>query len=225
MIVDCEPVCFEYDGRIWMIEFWKGQYDLTTGCEVGVYIAEEPYLKIPGIFSGYFYNCARDGDLLRMSLILKKNGKKLFHRSGKHWWLTGFRLGEFSETWELTMDIGITLKNSAMCDAFVKALKEAGYQDGEIKRNRSTVKLRYDKPRARQPFSRTDDSDWLIQRKNELLCEIFRKATESFHKMPDKIQAIQDQFPELYGYIENIGKNAHLYSQYEVLKKYMGQRP
>jgi len=35
MIVDCEPIHFEYKGKRWLIQFWKGQYDLPTGAEVG----------------------------------------------------------------------------------------------------------------------------------------------------------------------------------------------
>ena len=35
--LDCEPIFFDYDGKHWMIELWKGQYGLETGCEVGVY--------------------------------------------------------------------------------------------------------------------------------------------------------------------------------------------
>ena len=36
-IIDCEPIFFDYDNKHWMIELWKGQYGLETGCEVGVY--------------------------------------------------------------------------------------------------------------------------------------------------------------------------------------------
>ena len=36
-VLDCEPIFFDYDGRHWMIELWKGQYGLETGCEIGVY--------------------------------------------------------------------------------------------------------------------------------------------------------------------------------------------
>ena len=37
MIIDCEPVYFEYKDKRWLIEFWKGQYGIATGAEVGVY--------------------------------------------------------------------------------------------------------------------------------------------------------------------------------------------
>jgi hypothetical protein len=36
-VIDCEPIFFDYDGKTWMIELWKGQYGLETGCEIGVY--------------------------------------------------------------------------------------------------------------------------------------------------------------------------------------------
>lgn len=31
MIIDSEPIYFEYDNIRWLIEFWKGQYGMTTG--------------------------------------------------------------------------------------------------------------------------------------------------------------------------------------------------
>ena len=40
MVIDCEPIYFVYSGKRWLIEMWKGQYDLTTGGEVGVYTTE-----------------------------------------------------------------------------------------------------------------------------------------------------------------------------------------
>ena len=37
MVMHCEPVCFTYNGKRWMIELWKGQYGITTGAEIGIY--------------------------------------------------------------------------------------------------------------------------------------------------------------------------------------------
>ena len=31
MIIDCEPIYFNYDNKRWLIEFWKGQYGMITG--------------------------------------------------------------------------------------------------------------------------------------------------------------------------------------------------
>jgi len=117
MIIDCEPIYFEYGGKRWLIEFWKGQYGMTTGGEIGVYTTEGPDLDIPGLFNGTFYNCASNADRLYMSFTLVKDEEVLFKRKGKHWWLTGFKLGEFSEPSELTMYLTIALKDRFMRDA------------------------------------------------------------------------------------------------------------
>ena len=47
MIIDCEPIYFNYNGKKWMIEFWKGQYGMTTGGEVGIYYTSGPILTFP----------------------------------------------------------------------------------------------------------------------------------------------------------------------------------
>lgn len=33
----CDPICFYYDGKEYMLELWKGQYGLMSGAEVGLY--------------------------------------------------------------------------------------------------------------------------------------------------------------------------------------------
>lgn len=105
-----------------------------------------------------------------MSYTLKKNGNPLFTREGKHWWLTGFKLGEFSNPSELTMDITITLHNVIMRDAFVTGLWNAGYPLDEFTRNGTTVSFTFAKPYTPPPLTRIPKTDQLIQRKNELLC-------------------------------------------------------
>ena len=221
MIIDCEPIYFEYDGKRWLIEFWKGQYDLTTGCEIGVYTTTEPDINIQGVFKGAFYNCASDADQLQMSLILKKNGKTLFTRKDKHWWLTGFKLGEFSEPSELAVDLIITLKDEIMRNAFLRGVEQAGYLKNEISTNGNTIGLKFNKPRSEQPSSRTPETDWIIQRKNKLMCDNFQEITKEYDNLPDKIKAIQEQSPEIYEKTINIGKPEYLFKIHEKIKNYL----
>jgi len=221
MIVDCEPIYFEYEEKKWLIEFWKGQYDLTTGCEIGVYTSAGPDLNIKGLFNGTFYNCASDEELLQMSLILKKNGKILFTRKGKHWWLTGFKLGEFSEPSQLTIELIITLKDDKMRNAFLKGVKKAGYLKDEVIVKGNIVGLKFNKPRTPQPISRTTKTDWIIQRKNKLLCDNYQDITKSYDNFPDKIKAIQEKAPDIYNKIIKIGNNEHLYRIHEKIKDYL----
>ena len=37
MVFDSLPVYFNYRGRTWLIEFWKGQYGINAGGEIGIY--------------------------------------------------------------------------------------------------------------------------------------------------------------------------------------------
>lgn len=82
MIIDSEPIYFQYDGRRWLIEFWKGQYGMTTGGEVGVYVTDKEDVDIPGIFSGAFYECVSDDDRLQMAYTLKKRIRRSLKEKG-----------------------------------------------------------------------------------------------------------------------------------------------
>lgn len=220
MIIDCEPVYFEYKGKKWLIELWKGQFDMVTGGEIGVYTREAD-LNIPGIFTGTFYNCASDEDCLWMSFDLMKNNQHLFTRKARHWWLTGFKLGEFSEPWELTMHANITLHDTQMRDAFIGGLLEAGYSENELTINKRTISLVYDIPRTPQPITRTKVTDWLIQRKNEFLCKKFMELTGGFDNILDKLNILKEKDPALYERAINLGKNRQIFDMHDNIRGYL----
>ena len=220
MIIDCEPIYFEYDGKKWMIELWKGQYGITTGCEVGVYNTEGPDLNIPGVFNGTFYHCVSDKDRLPISYSIKKNGQLLFTRSDVHWWLTGFILGEFSEPYDLSMDITIKLKDTTMRQAFTQGLLNAGYHQDEIAQQGNSVYLHFDHPLTPQPYTRTPVTDAVIQKKNKRLCEMYQELTRTQFSSFIDFEQIKEQAPELYDAIQNIGKHKSLFAQYEKIKSF-----
>jgi len=219
MIIDCEPVYFEYDGMKWLIEFWKGQYDLTTGCEVGVYNTKGLDLNIPGIFNGTFYECANEKDFLSMYCILKKNGRTLFSRKGRHWWLTGFRLGEYSEPSELVMYISITLKDREMRNAFLKGLKKTGYSSRDTAVSGNSVSLVFGKPHSPQPYTRSPKTDEIIQKKNKLLCDQYRIATKGYKTLQEKFLAVKEKAPGLFDHITGLGRPKKGYDLYQFIKK------
>jgi len=213
MIIDCEPIHFEYLDKKWMIGFWKGQYDLVTGAEIGVYTGARD-LTILGLFSGAYYSCASNSDLLRMSYTLKKNGKTLFTREGDHWWLTGFKLGEFSDPSELTMDITITLHNVIMRDAFVHGLWNAGYSLDEFTRDGDTISFTFGIPHTPPPTTRTKAIDWIMQKKNEQLCIKYQDITGTSNNIQDKVKAVEELAPDIYAKIIKIGKSKQLYEMF-----------
>ncbi|HEY5523892.1 MAG TPA: DUF4474 domain-containing protein, partial [Clostridium sp.] len=112
----------------------------------------------------------------------------------------------------------ITLKDLIMRDAFVEALENVGYLSNEIFINGNTVSLNFDEPRTQQPSTRIEKLDWITQRKNRLLCDKYQEITKSCDNFPDKINAIQNQAPDIYDKIINIGKSKEIFSQYEKIK-------
>lgn len=220
MIVDCEPIYFEYNNKRWLIELWKGQYDLNTGCEVGVYTAEKPVLNIPTVYKYMLYNSAGDDERLTMSFTLKKkigenDYETLFTRDDKHWWLSGFKLGMYSEPSELIMEVNIAFKNEDMCNAFIEGVKEAGYSDDEFDKYGINVALTFDKPHTLQPITRTEETDRLIQKKNKILCDRYNEITNVYDNLTDKINAIKKQAPEIY---EEIMEKAKLRNYLRIVK-------
>ncbi|HHW46582.1 MAG TPA: DUF4474 domain-containing protein [Clostridiales bacterium] len=213
MIIDCEPFYFEYKGKNWLIEVWKGQYGMTTGCEIGIYSTEGPIVKLPGGFNATLYKSAGDDEMLYMSAILRKNGHILFTRTDYHWWLTGFILGEFSEPEELSVDCSIYFPDEAMLDAFVDAMKKAGYKEDEIAVSELRVSFTFDKPRTPQPITRIPQIAKLHQRKNKILCDLYKEITKDCPTMEDKINAIHQNYPQLFADILSIGKTRNIYKK------------
>ena len=207
MIIDCEPIYFTYDNKKWMIEFWKGQYGITTGAEVGVYYLPEKTLAESVLEPELVYRCVEDEDRLKIQTTLWKNGKQLYWRSGYHWWLTGFVLGEFSNLKELELDIQITLKDSMMRDAFLAGLKKAGYRKEEIGVAGNTVGIHFARPHTRQPVTRSRLFSAIKQMENRRNCRLYHKLTGDYANAYDKMLALRYRRPGLYRKLEKLGKS------------------
>ncbi len=90
---------FEYGDLLWRLQWWKGQYGVLEGAELGV------YTKKPQNVDSYFYRCAEDQNLLEMYFeyyhsVDDYNAKNpLFIRyEQEHWWITGFKFGTCNPT-------------------------------------------------------------------------------------------------------------------------------
>ena len=171
--IDCEPIFFEYKNKVWMIELWKGQYGLETGCEIGIYnrdpnnnpIHYEILDKTIGARSydsnphhGLFFDCAKEDEMLDMSYTLYRDDKPLFTRADKHWWLTGFKWGVFSDAAKLRMDINIKFDDPDMQAAFVGAIKSMNYSCDE---SGKSVHFVFSSPSSQNHQPRFDDRDLL----------------------------------------------------------------
>ena len=155
-VIDCEPIYFCYDGYEWMIELWKGQYGIETGCEIGVYYREQdkPLSIAEETVLGKLYSCVPDERMLDLRFILHKNEYQLFERGWeRHWWLTGFHWGILSEPEQLTMTVEIRFPDRKMHQAFVcQGLEEMGYS--YIETGNCSVEFCFAKPLTKQPDAR-----------------------------------------------------------------------
>lgn len=112
-----QRVKFNYDGKDWMLQLWKGRYAIANGGEVGVYTRDESK-------SGTFYDCASDEDMLVMSMDVYHGDDLLFSRpAALHWWVTGFQLSDTGYLpHSLTIVSTITMKDEEMLAAATEAL-------------------------------------------------------------------------------------------------------
>jgi hypothetical protein len=196
---------------------------MNTGGEVGIYYTTGPNLNIPGVFNGTFYFCPKDDDCINMSFAFRKKGNLLFTRNGYHWWLTGFKLGEFSKPSDLSMDITMDLYDRRMAAAFIEALKRAGYKEGEYRIQGRRVMVRYDKPHSKQPMTRTAFTDYIMQRNNESFCDSYNYLTSAYTDTLDKLEIVRNENPSMYSRIMTIGKPREAFQAYDTIKGYLGR--
>jgi len=198
MVIDCEPVYFEYDDRIWLIEFWKGQYGMTTGAEIGVYCTKKPEDYKKGDEKTLHYDSVSDEERLYMQYILYRNGEEIIRRRAEHWWLTAFEPGMFSRPEELSMCIKIIFPRERMCYAFFKSLIEMGYSGREIYMGGSYVTLSFTRPKSSQPVRKAGCLRAIVQGNNRRNCRIYKKRTRMFETDLDKITFLSYRYPLLY---------------------------
>lgn len=197
MIMDCEPITFSYGGKRWLIELWKGQYGITTGAEIGIYNTDKDDI-ISEKFTGTFYESISDNEQMELSFVLRKNGKVLLKRKAVHWWLTAFKLGEFSEKSDLTMEAKIKFPNRAMCWAFVNGLTRIGYHPQEFSVKFRTVTIFYNKPHSVQPKTQDGLQEDIVQGVNKNNCNLYNTVTARYTDTLDKLEYLKSFAPELY---------------------------
>ncbi|HZJ78722.1 MAG TPA: DUF4474 domain-containing protein [Clostridia bacterium] len=213
MIIDSEPIYFEYDNKYWLIEFWKGQYGITTGAEIGVYNIEKK--KKINDFDMVCFKSVKDKEMLPMSFTLFKNQRPIIKRNERHWWLTGFIIGEFSQPDELVMRINISFRDYEMRDAFLKGLKKVGYTDNEYSVHRTLVSVFFTTPYSSQAVSRTSFTDNLTQMKNKEMCTLYKKITDGYKTMPQKLDALYKEDAGLFNHLLKAGKHGVFFKSFD----------
>lgn len=174
MIFDCEPVYFSYDDQTWLIEFWKGQYGINTGAEIGIYQADIPVA--PENYSKTLFHSISDKELLPLSMELFHHGKRLFSVQEEHWWLTGFCMGRYSRPKDLVLNCSLTFPNHCMMQSFVSGMLRAGYKSCELAICNLTVSFCFSSPKTkRSKCCRL--RIWWSSLQNRLCCRLYRIIT------------------------------------------------
>ena len=129
MIFDYETIYFDYNNRTWLIELWKGQYGINTGCEVGVYYADE--IISPDKYDTTLFQVVDTKDMLPIAIKLNYRPfitgtpyQKIGELKERHWWVTLFKPGFFSPPEQLFVNISIHFKNYTMLQSFMESFQK-----------------------------------------------------------------------------------------------------
>lgn len=203
MVFDALPVYFDYHGRTWLIELWKGQYGICTGAEVGVYHANR--LLTPEEYSTAHFQVVSDAERLPIAFTLFQGEKLLAAMSHTAWWLTAFLPGVFTKLSELSMETVISLPSQEMLHRFMDALNAIG-QENETLRfscccHGTQVRIRYScgcpsSPSCPERISclRRLQIRW-VQLCNRFSCFLYRRITRPFDSTLDQILFLYELLP------------------------------
>ena len=207
MVMDCEPIYFDYNSQRYLLELWKGQYGCTTGAEIGLYVNRTAHPdKDP---ASLFYECVGDEERIRMKFVLYRNGEKILEREDVHWWLTGFCVGMTAVPEELTMQVNLTFPNAGMFRAFWNGLRKTGYEERDIcVKNCRTVFFYFDEPHQPNPGICGKRCRRRVTRKNRKNAGRYCRVTRKFTTTLDKILYIGFCFPLLFRFIVKTGSKS-----------------
>ena len=184
MIFDCQPIYFDFEGKTWLIEFWKGQYGINTGSEIGIYRASG--IVPPEQRKTTMFAAVPEEEYLDMRTELLCKGEPIAAFSAVHWWLTMFCMGRFSHPKELTLNVSIRFTDMNMRDAFVDALFDNGYDPESVCVCFGTVIFTVQIPHKHRCFLRRLYRCY-VQWKNHMFCRLFHFITRPFSNTCDKI--------------------------------------
>lgn len=195
MVFDRLPVYFDYDGRTWLIELWKGQYGINTGAEIGIYhadriISEKEYRTT-------FFEAASDEELLNCSFVLCDKECDCVQVEQEHWWLTAFFTGSFANPSELSMKATIRFPNRRMQFAFVGGLRRAGC--GDFTANGCCVTVNF-RTRINKVKYKLRTRFWrcFSQWENKILCKLYLWVTRPFRCTEDRVLFLYYLMPSAF---------------------------
>ena len=195
MVFDSLPVYFDYRGRTWLIEFWKGQYGINTGAEIGIYHADS---IIPeSDYKNAWFSCAEENEMLDCSFRLCKCENECICNSGRHWWLTAFLAGCFSRPSCLAMESCICFPNREMLSAFLGGLKRADCPEDCLSVRSLSVCFVFHRDTTKYNLL-TRFWRRFSQWKNKLFCKLYLWVTRPFLCTEDRVLYLYYYLPRAF---------------------------
>lgn len=195
MIFDCLPIYFDYNNRTWLIELWKGQYGINTGAEFGLYHADR--ILNEKEYNSTIFHSAEDPEMLCLSFRLFRQGSLIADLSAKHWWLTAFSMGRFSQPMDLCMRASITFRDPAMARAFIEGLIHAGYSPDDISVFCHTVTFTFSQP-VTEPCLLDRVGNCITQSINRFWCKVYLFVTRPFCLSLDRLVYLYYYLPFIF---------------------------
>lgn len=132
-----------------------------------------------------------------LSFHLFCKGVQIADVCARHWWLTAFCVGRFSEPADLYMQACITFANHAMAHAFVKGLIRAGYSRDNIHLSCNKVTFSFSKSALCWNFF---DRLWIriAQCINHFWCRVYLFVTRPFCLSIDRILYLYFYLPAAF---------------------------
>lgn len=196
MVFDYETIYFDYRGRTWLIELWKGQYGINSGCELGIYYADQ--ILDPADYDNTHFEAVSAKDMLTVSLELYKEtpySSLIGSHQSKHWWLTIFKLGSYSKPSELSVDVSITFPEYRMLISFLESFQKT-LPDTPYVVNGYRIRFPFHESTRSYRFTRKA-LRFLALNSCRLLCRLFRFLTRPFTNSGDKILYLYFYLPAL----------------------------
>lgn len=199
MIFQCVPVYFDYGGKSWLIEFWKGQYGISQGAEIGIYSV--PYLVPKDKRKKTHYQCASDEECANLAFAFYEDGKHQYTYGDWHWWLASFRIGSYNCPERLRLKIRICFGNKEMALAFAQAVMEQYHLITGIEKNGICVVLNITNENAMPPSRIRHIANAIRMRENQILAKVYLRITRPFVKQADCLLFLYWQLPFLFRHV------------------------
>lgn len=235
IVFDYYPIYFVYQGKTWLIEIWKGQYGITTGAEIGIYHADRILHKHE--LDKACFQAASQEEMLYISYdfydISSSSKNQQFYQeellarmSKRHWWLTSFCMGRFSNPAYLSMHITINFPDCTMRDAFLQGLNDSGYNTHAVSIACNRVAFWFHQaPHASKPSwfrrLRIRFAQWM----NCFWCRVYLWITKPFCNTIDKLLYLYFYLPFAFRRILLPRKFKSKRASYKCVKRARSKEP